>query len=59
MPEVDDKPQYNHGERREVEPVWSEMLDEIVLESCDNAEAKRTKRKSPVICSLANYRQKV
>lgn len=40
MPEVDDKPQYNHGERREVEPVWSEMLDEIVLESCDNAEAE-------------------
>jgi hypothetical protein len=49
MPEVDDKPQYNHGERREVKPVWFKVLDEIVLECCNNAGAKRTKRKSPVI----------
>jgi hypothetical protein len=49
MPEVDDQPQYNDGERREVKPVRFEMLDEIVLESCNNSGAKRTKRKSPVI----------
>ena len=47
MPKVDDKPHYNHAERREVKPVWFEMLDEIVLESCNNAEPKHTKRKSP------------
>ena len=48
MPEVDDEPQYNHGERREVKPVWLKVLDEIVLESCNDAGAKLTKRKSPV-----------
>jgi len=28
MPEIDDKSQYNHGERREVEPVWFEVEEE-------------------------------
>jgi hypothetical protein len=49
MPEVDDKPHYNHAERREVKPVWFEVLEEIVLESCNNVEPKRTKRKSPAM----------
>jgi hypothetical protein len=30
MPEIDDKSQDNHGERREVEPVWFEVLHELV-----------------------------
>ena len=30
MPEIDDKSQYNHGEGREVEPVWFEVLHGLV-----------------------------
>jgi hypothetical protein len=30
MPKIDDKSQYNHAERREVEPVWFEVLQELV-----------------------------
>jgi hypothetical protein len=30
MPEIDNKSQYNHGERREVKPVWFEVLHELV-----------------------------
>jgi hypothetical protein len=30
MPKIDDESQYNHGERREVKPVWLEVLYELV-----------------------------
>jgi len=29
MPEIDNKSQYNHHERREVEPVWFEVLHKL------------------------------
>jgi len=28
MPKIDDESQYNHGERREVKPVWLEVEEE-------------------------------
>jgi hypothetical protein len=48
MPEVYDKPQYDHSKRDEIEPVWFKVLDKIPLENRrHNGGAKRTKRKSP------------
>jgi hypothetical protein len=40
MPEVYDKPQYDHSKRDEIEPVWLKVLDKIVSESSSHGRSE-------------------
>src|SRR6266403_2324800 len=53
MPEVHDESQYNHGKRREVEPVWFEVLHETLLEEKLQQNEQRNVRKGKALVIIS------
>ena len=52
MPEIDDKSQYDHGERREVEPVWFEVLHELCVRKLKSHQRRGATYEEEKTCDL-------